>query len=394
MNSDYTNTRDIFKLPIIDSHCHGFLLDEASESFEQNLKLTPLTIPKHDMENTFLYRHIIRELSRVLECKTNHEEVVSIRNDLYSEEPIDYIKLLFEDAKITDALVDTGYPYKEFAGYSIGVQEFSKIVPCKVHEIFRIDNVVMDAMKEETTFNNAVNKFHMKIREGVKNGAVSLKTTIAYTSGLDIKRCQESDVKRSYQSLLEELKTGKSVRDIFNSGSHHVKNVMDFFVYLGLENSVNYDIPFQIHAGMGNPTKIDLRQENPVLLTDLLGEEKIQKAKIILTHGGYPYVEEAGFIANANPNVFLDISAVSPFITIGVKDKLLNILEMTPTTKIMHGSDGHRIPELYWISAIQTKRAISQVLRQLLDLGELDDEWASEIAPQILSENATRVYNL
>jgi predicted TIM-barrel fold metal-dependent hydrolase len=394
VDGDITSTHDIFELPIIDSHCHGFLLDEASESFEQNLKLTPLTIPKHDMVNTFLYRQTIRELSRVLECTGNHEEIVSIRNDRYREEPVDYIKLLFEDAKITDILMDTGYPYKEFAGYSIGVKEFSRIVPCKVHEIFRIDNVVMDAVKEGTSFNRVVNEFHRKIREAVKKGVVSLKTTIAYTSGLDIKRCQEGEVKRSYQFMLEEMKAGKSVRDIFYSGSHHVKNVMDFFVYLGLENSVNHDIPFQIHVGMGNPTKIDLRQENPVLLTDLLGEEKVQKAKIILIHGGYPYVEEAGFITNANPNVFLDISAVSPFISIGVKDKLLNLLEMTPTTKIMHGSDGHRIPELFWIAAIRTKRAISQVFRQLLDLSELDHEWASEIAPQILSGNAERVYKL
>jgi hypothetical protein len=394
MEDEETSILEIFELPVIDCHCHGFLLDEGAESFEQNLKLTPLKIPKQDIANTFLYRQIIRELSRVLEINGTHEEIIRTRDSLYSNEPLEYIKILFTDAKITDVLMDTGYPYKEFAGYSITIQEFSKIIPCNVHEIFRIDNIVMDAVKEKISFKKAVEVFYSKISDANRKGAISLKTTVAYTSGLEIKKHPENDVKNSYKALLEEIKSEKTVREVFYSGSQHVKNVMDFFVYLGLENSAKYDIPFQVHAGMGNPTKIDLRDENPVLLTKLFEDEEVRKAKIILTHGGYPYVEEAGFLANANPNVYIDISAVSPFISIGIRDKILNLLEMTPTNKIMYGSDGHRIPELYWISALQTKRAISQAVQQLINFEEVDENWVSKIASQILSENTKRIYKI
>jgi predicted TIM-barrel fold metal-dependent hydrolase len=67
---------------------------------------------------------------------------------------------------------------------------------------------------------------------------------------------------------------------------------------------------------------------------------------------------------------------------------------MTPTNKIMYGSDGYNIPELFWISALETKRALSRVLNELVESDTIDVDWALEIAEQILSKNTKRIYKL
>jgi len=67
---------------------------------------------------------------------------------------------------------------------------------------------------------------------------------------------------------------------------------------------------------------------------------------------------------------------------------------MTPTTKIMYGSDGFKIPELHWFSSIRTKKALMAALNELVESRELDEERAYEIAKQFLSDNAKRIYNL
>jgi predicted TIM-barrel fold metal-dependent hydrolase len=385
---------DILERPVVDSHCHAFLPENETDSFEQYLTLADHPVPKRDMINTFLYRQVVRELSRVLNVKGTHEEIIGERHKRYMKDPVGYIKLLFEDANIETLLVDTGYPAEEFSGYSIDLKDFSKLVPSEVREIFRIDLVVYDVLKSQLPFDVAVDQFHEQTRNAVKNGAVGLKSVIAYRTGLEIQRSTEEEVRKVYDKFIAEARLGKSVRDILSSRSKHVKTVYDYFLFLGVEDSVELDVPFQMHVGMGDAPFIDLRLANPILLHDLINDESGKKAKIVLTHGGYPYLEEAGFLVNAYPNVFLDLSETIPFISVGIKEKLLNLFEMAPTTKIMYGSDGYNIPELHWISSIQTKKALSAALNELLESKEIDEEWAQEITKDFLSENAKRIYRL
>lgn len=385
---------DISEHPVVDSHCHAFLPEKETDSFEQYFTLAFHAVPKDDVVNTFLYRQVIRELSRILNVKGTQKKIVDERQRLYKQDPIGYIKLLFEDAKIDTLLVDTGFPFDEFAGYSIDLMDFTKIVPSKVKEIFRIDNVVYKLIKNNLPFSGAVDEFHQKTHNAIKNGAISLKTVIAYSTGLEIQRSPEDEVNKAHKRLVEEAKSGKSTREIFIKDSKQAKTLLDHFVYLGLEDSVELNVPFQIHAGMGAIPNLDLRVANPILLHDLINDPSAKNAKIILTHGGYPYIEEAGFLVNTYPNVFLDLSETIPHISIGIKNKLLNLFEMAPTNKIMYGSDGYTVPEQFWISAIQTKRALSSALNNLVESKEIDIEWAYEISKLFLSDNAKRIYKL
>ncbi len=382
---------------VIDSHCHAFLPEKEPSiraSFEQFLTLAIHPIPEEDMFNTFLYRQVIRELSRVLECKGSHKEIVNKRNEVYRKEPKEYIHLLFDDAKIEMLLVDTGYPSEEFTGYSVEPEIFGEVIPSEIKTIFRIDNVVLRLAQKLPSYEDAVESFQQTVVDAVKkDGSVGLKTVIAYRTGLEIHRHPVSEVSKSYENLTKKIKSGESVRTVF-SPTQEVKNVMDHFVFLTAEKSVELGVPLQIHVGIGDAPIIDLRIANPILLHDLITDESLKNAKLVLTHGGYPWIEESGFLVNSYPNVFLDLSETIPFISIGIADKLKKLFEMTPTNKIMYGSDGYNIPELFWISALETKRALSRVLNELVESDTIEVDWALEIAEQILSKNTKRIYNL
>ena len=385
---------DILEHPVVDSHCHAFLPEKEIEPFEQHLTLADHPIPKMDVVNTFLYRQLVRELSRILNTGGTHQEIVEERQKRYEQDPVGYIELLFDDANIETLLVDTGYPAEVFSGYSIDLKNFSKIVPSEVREIFRIDLIIYDLIERRLSFEEAVEQLHEKMKNAVKNGAVGLKSVVAYRTGLEIQRGAEDQVRKAYGEMIAQAESGSPVRDVLSSSSRHAKTVYDYFVFLGVEASVELGVPFQIHTGMGDAPFIDLRIANPILLHDLINDEAIKDAKIVLVHGGYPYIEEAGFLVNSYPNVFLDLSETIPFISIGVKEKLLNLFEMAPTTKIMYGSDGFKIPELHWFSSIQAKKALTAALNELVESREIDEESAYEVAKQFLSYNAKRIYNL
>jgi predicted TIM-barrel fold metal-dependent hydrolase len=217
---------------------------------------------------------------------------------------------------------------------------------------------------------------------------------VAYITGLEIKRDPIEEVRKAYEHIADRIKAKTPLLEIFSHGNTNAKKVLDYFVYQSLENSVKLKVPFQIHAAMGAVPNLDLRIANPILLYDFINDSSAKEAKIILVHGGYPYVEEAGFLVNTYPQVFLDFSETIPHISIGVKEKLMNLFEMAPTNKIMYGSDGYTSPEQYWISTIQTKKALADALNELVESNWIDENWAKEIGKQILSENATRIFNL
>ncbi len=379
---------DLTGYKVVDSHCHAFLPERETSPFERCLTLSEHPIPKRDVASTFLYRRVIRELSRVLGVKGSGDEVVEERNSRYRADPEGYIRMLYDDAGIDALLVDSGYPS------DLDLEDFERIVPAKIREIYRIETLSLGLLRRDLPLEALIDEFVGRMEDAVGRGAVALKTVIAYRTGLEVKRRTDEDVRRAYESFTAKTKAGVDAREIIGLKTDYVKTLLDNFVFLAAESGARLGVPFQIHVGMGGVPGLDLRLSRPSLLHDLVNDDAAGEARIVLTHGGYPHIEDAGFMVNTYPNVYLDMSQTNPFISIGVEEKLRNLLEMAPTTKIMHGSDGYNVPELSWIAALQAKRALEGILDDLIDRKEIDGEEAEEIAAQFLSENAMRLYGL
>lgn len=71
-----------------------------------------------------------------------------------------------------------------------------------------------------------------------------------------------------------------------------------------VENASKYDIPVQIHTGLG-PTWGDLWTVSPVCLTELIRTHKDVRFDIL--HGGYPFAE-MGQMIRFWPNVYVNLA--------------------------------------------------------------------------------------
>jgi predicted TIM-barrel fold metal-dependent hydrolase len=106
--------------------------------------------------------------------------------------------------------------------------------------------------------------------------------------------------------------------------------------------------PLQLHTGLGDKD-IELLKSNPGYLQPLI--ENYTNVPFVLLHSAYPYTREAGYLATVFKNVYLDIGEVFPMVSRdGQKAILRQALEITPGSKLLYSSDGHFLPETFWLA--------------------------------------------
>jgi len=393
---------DLSDYPVVDDHCHPFLPSMEPKLFAQNFNWSSIfpPVPVEQTEDLILYRRTISELARFLGLsKTNSQEIVAMRNEKYRREPKEYISRLFQDASIDCLIFETGYPSEEkvqagFVSHAVDPAELQRLLPCNFKRIFRLERLI-DLLFQDAHlgFDDMLNKYDDSLQGAITHeGYIGFKSIIAYGYGLDIQDRLVQDARDTYNELKEKGRLALPLKEKEETVLRKEKVLRDFLIFRGIEKSAQLNVPFHIHTGFGTSPIISIARCNPLLLCDALKNDKLRKARIVLLHAGYPYVEEVGYLANQFPNVYVDMSVVIPFAYPAIKSKVVELLEMTPTTKLLYGSDGYNIPELFWISAILGKEALSAVLGEMVTLGTLDEDYAYKVASRVLHENAEQLY--
>ena len=90
------------------------------------------------------------------------------------------------------------------------------------------------------------------------------------------------------------------------------------------------------------------------------------------------------------PNVHFEFSTSLPpyYLPALSKTMLREALKMVPTTRLVYGSDSHDSPEMHWLAAKLTNRAIAESIRELVAEGVVDEDDALKTERNILSRNA------
>ena len=73
---------------------------------------------------------------------------------------------------------------------------------------------------------------------------------------------------------------------------------------------------------------------------------------------------------------------------------LSEVLEMTPLTKVLFGTDGFSLPEINYAGVMLGKTALTGALEEMVEGSLLSQAEAEEAAALILAENARRLYGL
>lgn len=395
---------DSSEWPVLDHHAHAFLPEKEQEKGVSLAQFFHWTgAPESENENYVLYLRLLKELARVIGCKsTNPKDILAARDKAYpyenTKKQIEYIGQLFDDAKITQLFFDTGYPSSEYPhSYDADAKSLSKtFTKQKFNFIMRFDKIFYKLFNSTTPFDDVLNGFLKTITDAVKKeGYVGFKSAIAYGYGLHIVDRDVAEARKAYEDLRKQKVLSLPLNEKMLKHPDVIqkeKVVRDFLTCRGIEASIKLDVPVQIHTGIGESPIINALECNPIYLYDLLRDPKLGKAKFALLHAAYPYTEEIAWLANSFPNVHVDVSCTLPWIHVGIRPKMLQIFEMAPMNKIMYGSDGGKIPETHWIGAVLGKEGIARALQDLVTQGFVDEDYADKAGRWIMHDNAKKLY--
>ena len=136
----------------------------------------------------------------------------------------------------------------------------------------------------------------------------------------------------------------------------------------GLYQALRLGKPLQFHVGFGD-RDCDLHTTNPLHLLDFL--RKSGDTPIMLLHC-YPYEREAGYLAQAFNNVYLDGGLSINYLGARSAAFIGRLLEMAPFRKILYSSDGFGPAELHYLGARLWRNGIRDMLQEFVDA----DEWS------------------
>ena len=242
-------------------------------------------------------------------------------------EPGEYARMLLGGTNSELLLLDDGYPATDVG---TAWDEFAAMVDIPARPILRLETHRLE-----------------DVASARAGGYVALKTIAAYRGGLD----------RVSDHVVAALEANEATGD---------------------------PLPVQVHCGFGD-FDLHLWRSDPSYLKPLI--ERFRETPFVLLHC-YPYVREAGWLAHVYGNVWFDLSLTIPHVSQPAQ-ALRDALELAPVSKLLYASDAARTPELYWLAARWWRRALAEVLPELLP-----EQEAEEAARLILRENARRLYRL
>jgi uncharacterized protein len=362
-------TQHIGEVALIDQHVHGCWLAPIDRCrFENALNEAnsePITHSAFDSQLGFALRaHCapVLGLPKHADPQTYWE-----RRSQFNEDEL--AKRFLAAAGVSDWLVDTGIGGDAVAG----VTDMVRLSGGHAREVVRLEEVAEQAAQAPGEYATSFEEIlHRRAAD-----AVGTKSILAYRGGFD------GDL--SEPSAREVADAASRWRE--RGGTRLQDRVLLRF---GLHQALRLGKPLQFHVGFGD-RECDLHKANPLLLLEFL--RQAEDVPIVLLHC-YPYEREAGYLAQAFNNVYLDgglsvnhLGARSPAF-------LARLMEMAPFSKILYSSDGFGPAELHYLGAVLWRRGIDRALREFVDRGEWSEADAIRVVDLIARENAARIYRV
>jgi predicted TIM-barrel fold metal-dependent hydrolase len=271
-------------------------------------------------------------------------------------------------AGVTDWVIDTG-----FAAGVTGVDEHARLAGGHAHEVVRLEQVAEEAAAAAGDYVGAFTEIlHRRAAT-----AVGTKSILAYRGGF------EGDL--SEPTLTEVNDAAARWRD---AGGTRLTNRI--LLRFGLYQALRLGKPLQLHVGFGD-RECDLHRTNPMHLLDFLRNSG--DTPVTLLHC-YPYEREAGYLAQAFNNVYLDGGLSINFLGARSAAFIARLIEMAPFRKILYSSDAFGPAELHYLGSRLWRDGMARVLGAFVETGEWSEPDAIRVVDLIASGNARRIYRL
>lgn len=355
---------------LVDNHVHGYWLSTGDRRRFENGLNEANTEPLADFDSGFdtqlgfaVRAHCARPLG--LPEHVDPQRYWDRRRELTEDQ---LAQVFLPAAGVSDWLVDTGLP-----GPIAGLSEMAAVSGGEVGEIVRLEQVAEQAAASAGDYAEV---FRRILLERTAN-AVATKTVLAYRGGFD------GDLSEPDKRAVSEA--AATWRDA--GGVRLTDRVLLRF---GVHEALRLGKPLQFHVGLGD-RDCDLHRTNPMLLLDFLRQSGT--TPIVLLHC-YPYEREAGYLAQAFNNVYLDVGLSINHLGARAEAFIARTLELAPFRKILYSSDAFGPAELHYLGSVLWRAGTTAVLSGFVARGQWSEADAIRVADLIGRDNAKRVYRL
>jgi predicted TIM-barrel fold metal-dependent hydrolase len=361
-------THHIGEVDLIDHHVHGCWLEPGDRRrFENALNeanTEPLTGSGFDSQLGFAVR---AHCGPVLKLPKHVDpQLYWERRSEFTESEL--ARLFLPAAGVSDWLVDTG-----IATGTTDVSQLSALSGNRAHEVVRLEQVAEQAARVPGDYASA---FEEILHERAA-GAVGTKSILAYRGG--------------FEGDLTEPRAAEVAEAAGRWRDHGGTRLQDrVLLRFGLHQALRLGKPLQFHVGFGD-RDCNLHKANPLYLLDFLRQSG--DTPIVLLHC-YPYEREAGYLAQAFNNVYLDGGLSINYLGARAPAFIARLLEMAPFHKILYSSDGFGPVELHYLGAALWRKGIHRVLQGFIDDGDWCEADAIRVVDFIADQNAARIYRL
>jgi predicted TIM-barrel fold metal-dependent hydrolase len=251
--------------------------------------------------------------------------------------------------------------------------------------MLRVELLMQRLIVENASLSAVIEALRAALNDVRGQGYVALKSIVAYRGGLDIRTWSVDEVEEAFALARREVQESGSVRL-----AH--KPLLDTLLHVTFAEAARQELPVQFHTGYGD-TDADMLLANPLHLRAVLEQHEYRAMPIVLLHECYPYTQQGAYLATVYENVYLDLSYGIPFL--GFREMLeftRAAFSIAPYSKLLYSSDALGVPELHWVSALDGRRILGQVLSECVANGDLSRTEAEEAGVAVLRENALRLY--
>lgn len=348
-------------------------------------------------ESSVFVKYMLKEMAGFLDCRPRLEEVIEARNARGADYD-GYLGALFRDAKIENAMLDTGFADGLDAA---GVQRFAAAIrPARTRHLARVETLAQDLVERDIGYAELRDAFVKRVEDALDGTgnfgqrSYGMKSYLLPDIGLITPVYEDAPAAASWEEFKRTRDRTYADR---GEGARRGKVLRERLLTLAMEACLARDMPMQFHAGDGEAPYVILRNQHPYYLEEFARFDKdgmMRMPKLIPIHAGYPLVGEAAWLSHLYTNVYFETSLMTPFIHRGLLERYLQIMEAVPLSKILFGSDAYNLPELYWLAARWGKRYLAQALAVYVREGVLDEDEALQAARMVLHLNNREVYNL
>lgn len=380
---------DLTSIPVVDNHCHPVLIDQPIDALRFRAYCTEATDPafaeKH-LPNTVYYLWLLRQMATFFGCERSEDAILLERNKMKTDT---LVERLFRAANFDTLIFDPAYPPPGEECYT--PERLGQLGHCRTAKMLRLETLMQTLVQEYDDFDHVIERFSTTVYQARSHGYCSLKSIVAYRTGLNIAEWSKDAAASSFIEARQEATFKATFK-----GSLRIahKPLIDYLLHIAFQIAAEQQMPVQFHTGYGD-SDTDMRLGNPLQLREVLERREYQTMPIVLLHESYPYSQLGAYLAAVYPHVYFDLSYAIPFV-----DRLEMLaftrqaLSIAPASKLMYSSDGIHLPELHWAGALRGRSIIGQVLDEMIEADEIDEEQALEIAHQILHNTAYTVYQL